>query len=232
MKSIISLVTILFVQLVFAQSEGRSQNVYVNNGFLSAGNGSLSLKAPSKGDTQGSMYLYEQFSAVKAGGILQDFLARYNAYEDRMEFQSGDKIYEYYPNINDKEFQIINLNKTYAYLNYFLDETRSENGYLVISQRGAKYTLYKKEHIKLQEGRVSQTGYDKTVPDRYIAEKDDYYIGIKDSTIIKIPKSKKDFAKLFGENQKKILDLINSGSYSLKEENSLQKLFIQLNSNF
>lgn len=189
----------------------------------------MSLKTPSKGDTQGSMYFYEQFSALKVGDKLQDFLVRYNAYEDRMELQAGDKIYEYFPNINDKEFQIINLNKTYIYLTYFLDETRSENGYLVILQKGEKYTLYKKEKIKLQEGRISQTGYDKTVPDKYIPIKNEFYIGIKDDKVIKIPKSKKDFVKLFEGKEKDVLDMIDSGKYSLKEEIDLKKLIIQLN---
>lgn len=230
MKSVVSFLIIFLAQIVFSQTEGgRTQYAYINNSFLSAGNGSMALKTPTKGDAQGSMYYYEQFSALKVGGVLQDFLVRYNAYEDRMELQDGDKLYEYFPNIHDKEFQIINLGKTYIYLNYFLDEIRSENGYLVVLQRGERYTLYEKERIKLQEGRVSQTGYDKTVPDKYVPVKDEFYIGFNGDKIIKLPKSKKDFSKLFGDKEDKVSDIIKSGKYSLKDKTSLKGLLMQLN---
>ncbi len=227
MKLVISLFTFFLIQVVFSQEKGQQ---YISTNFN--GNGSVVAKAPTKGDTQGSMYFYEQFSAVKVGGLLQDFLARYNAYEDRMEFKDGDKVYEYFPNIHDKEFQIINLDKTYTYLTYFLDETRSENGYLITVQKGKKYNLYKKEKIKFQEGRVSQTGYDKTIPDKYVPVKGEFFMGIEGDKIIKIPKSKKDFAKLFNDKEKAALGLINAGKYSLKDEVDLKKLIIQLNANF
>jgi len=231
MKIIISLLTLLAVQITYSQTEKEErQYIYVGNSMLNVGYGSLSLKAPSKGDTQGSMYLYDQFSAVKAGGVLQEFLGRYNAYEDRMEFKSGDKIYEYFPNIHDKEFTIINLNKTYIYLTYFLDEIRSENGYLVFLQKGEKYTLYEKERIKLQEGRVSQTGYDKTVPDKYIPVKNEFYIGMEDK-IMRIPKSKKDFTKLFGSKEKEVSDFLKKNKYSLKNESDLRLIINYLNRN-
>ncbi len=226
MKTKITILSIFFIQIVFSQTV---QNQRINTGFNK--NGSIEAHAATKGDREGSMYLYEEFSAIKVGGELQIFLARYNAFKDRMEFDDKGKTYEYYPNINDKEIYLINLDKTYTYLSYYIDENKSENGYLVKLQSGEKFTLYKKEQIKLREGRVSQTGYDKTMPDKFIQEKDAFFVKINEENIVKIPKSKKEFAKLFGDNETKVLNFLKEKDYSLKDESQLKVIFTYLNKN-
>lgn len=226
MKARFALLSIIFLQFSFSQTV---ENQRINTGFNK--NGSIEAKAPTKGETEGSMYSYEEFSAIKVGGELQVFLGRYNAFNDRMEFDDKGKIYEYYPNINDKEIYIINLDKTYVYLKYYVDENKSENGYLVKLQSGKKFTLYKKEKIKLREGKVSETGYDKTMPDKYIAEKDVFFMKIGEDNIIKIPRSKKEFAKLFGDYEKEVFQFMKENDYSLKDESHLKFIFSYLNKN-
>ncbi len=223
MKKILILLNFFLLQIVFSQT---GENQRINTGFNK--NGSIEAKAPTKGETEGSMYLYQEFSAIKVGGELQNFLGRYNAFTDKMEFEDKDKIYEYYPNINDKDIFFINLNKTYSYLNYFTDKSKSQNGYLVKLQFGDKVSLYKKEQIKLRQGNVSQTGYDKTTPDKYLQENDVFYVKIGNGNIIKVPKSKKEFLKLFGENEPVVSNLLKENSYSLKDESHLNLIFSQL----
>lgn len=224
MKTIFALLSLVSVQFMYSQ---RIHSERINTGFNK--NGSIELKAPTKGELEGSMYIYEEFSAIKAGGELQPFLGRYNAFKDKMEFKDKDKIYEYFPSVGDKDIIIINLNKTYVYVNYYIDDKKDENGYLVKLQSGENIALYKKEKIKFKEGRISQTGYDKTVPDKYIKENDAYYIKVKDGNIMKLPNSKKQFAKMFIEKEKDILKFIKDNSYSLNEEAHLNQILYFIN---
>lgn len=226
MKRLITILSIFFLNVALSQS---TESQRINTGFNK--NGSIEANSPTKGETEGSMYLHEDFSAIKVGGELQVFLGRYNAFTDRMEFDDKGKIYEYYPNINDKEIYFNNLNKTYIYLNYYNDKNKSQNGYLLILKLGDKISLYKKEQIKLREGKVSQTGYDKTRPDKYIQEKDVFFVKIGDGNIIKLPKSKKDFQKLFGDEEIMVSNFLKDNNYSLKDESDLKLIISYLNEN-
>lgn len=195
--------------------------------FVGSGNLTF-LSEPDKGETQGSMYIVEKFSPVKLGGVQQEFTARYNAFNDRLEFKDGDNVYEYYPNLNDQMFWLTGINKKYQYLTYKDKTGNLVNGYLVekYSVKGNK--LYLKEKIKFIPGQASKTGIDRTYPDRYVKEDNVLYLQLAGGEIKEVPTNKKDFIKLFGENESKVNQIMKSEGYSFKEESDIIKILNSL----
>lgn len=226
MKNLLILGLFIFCQISFGQEESKNQRIFTNFN----GNGSIGFAAPTKGDVQGTMYVFPEFSPVKVGGVLQDFTVRYNAFNDKMELKDNvnDQVFEYYPNINDKDFFLMGVNKKYHYLNYQSKDGRSTNGYLLELYVGKGNRLLKRERIKFVQGQVSKTGYDRTIPDKYIKDTDVLFVQFGEGQIMEVPTSRKDFLKLFGENESKVNQLIKSEGYSFKDEKDIIKILNSL----
>lgn len=220
MKNFILIGLFLVSQIGFSQEDSKNQRIFTNFN----GNGSIGFAAPTKGGTEGSMYTFPEFVPVKVGGEQQIFTVRYNVFNDRMEFKDNDNIFEYYPNINDKEFYLMGVNKKYHYLTYSNKEGKTTNGYLLEIYKGKGNTLFKKERIKFVPGQVSKTGYDRTYPDKYVKDSDVYYIQFGTGDIVEIPTIRKEFIKIFGENESKVNDLIKKEGYSFKDEKDIIKI--------
>jgi hypothetical protein len=224
MKNLFLIGLFLVSQWGFSQEDSKSQRIFTNFN----GNGSVGFAAPTKGDTEGSMYTFSEFVPVKVGGEQQIFTVRYNVFNDRMEFQDNDNIYEYYPNINDKEFLLLGINKKYHYVTYKNKDGKSTNGYLLEIYKGKGNTLFKKEKIKFVPGQVSKTGYDRTYPDKYVKDSDVLYIQFGSGDIVEIPTNRKEFVKIFGENESKVNDLIKKEGYSFKNERDIIQIMNKL----
>ncbi|MET3732236.1 hypothetical protein [Moheibacter stercoris] len=225
MKNLLILLLCVFCQLTIAQETPKKQHIFFGT---FSGNGSVGFATPTKGDVQGSMYIFPEFSPAKVGGEMQVFTVRYNAFKDLMEFKDNDNIFEYYPNVNDKEFLLVGINKKYHYLTYQTKDGRSNNGYLLELYAGKGNRLLKRERIKFVEGQVSKTGYDRTIPDKYIKENDVLFVQFGEGQILEIPTSRKEFLKIFGENESKVNQLIKSEGYSFKDEKDIIKILNSL----
>lgn len=220
MNNLFVITLLVIFQISFGQEEKANQRIFTNFN----GNGSLGFAAPTKGDTQGSMYIFPEFTPVKVGGEMQIFTVRYNAFNDRMEFKDQENVYEYYPNVNDQVFLLMGINKKYHYLNYKNKDGKFANGYLVEVYKGKGNSLFKKESVKFTPGQVSKTGMDRTYPDKYSKADDVYFIQFGEGEIIEVPTSRKEFLKIFGENEKMVSDLIKKEGYSFKDHKDIIKI--------
>jgi len=183
----------------------------------STGSGQLYEK-PTNGDLQGTVYSNTTFSALKVNGEEHKAKVRYNALEDKMEF-NDNLFYAFQPG---DELNFTDIRKKYVLADYKDAKGNSFNGYLVEVQSGKKVKLYKKEKIIFVKGNVSKTGYDKTIPDKYVKQKDEFFLKIDEGEIAGFPSSKKNFSKLFGDKEKEVADYLKKNNYSLSTENDLK----------
>jgi hypothetical protein len=219
MRNLLIIAVFILSQLGLSQDQ-KNQRIFTNFN----GNGSIGFPSPTKGDVQGTMYVFPEFTPVKVGGEQQIFLVRYNAFNDRMEFKDNDNIFEYYPNVNDKDFYLLGINKRYHYVNYKSKDGRFTNGYLLELYAGKGNKFFKKERIKFVPGQVSKTGYDRTYPDKYVKDSDVYYIQLGEGEIIEVPTNKKEFLKMFGDKESKVSDLLKKEGYNFKDEKDIIKI--------
>lgn len=191
----------------------------------SGSGGYNTFNAPTKGDLEGSVYINESFSTLKVNGEIHKAKARYNAFEDKMEY--SDNLF--YPFQTGDELNLTDHKKKYILADYKDTKNNTLSGYLIEAQSGRKVKLYKKEKVSFVKGKLSETGYDKAVPDKYIKEKDTFFLKIGDGEINAAPDSKKNFSRLFGEKEKEIMDYLKKNNYSLSNENDLKIVFNYLN---
>lgn len=164
--------------------------------YLEIGNTTLTFrKSEYHNDTsiQGSKYLNEQFINTKVNNGTQNFLIRYNAYNDIMEYQNGAELVELIKEQNT-HFQF-NNGDVYELMTYHV-KGKNITRYNQI--------LFDKNHIKISkfrgveliEAKKAQTGYTNSSPARYVPSKDIYYITLNNKTI-EFSGKQKSLEKLF-----------------------------------
>lgn len=211
MKLIFALLLTLSTTLSFSQTSGSgSYNAFDNR---------------EKGKIEGSIYSNDKFSGIKVNGEDHKGKVRYNALEDKMEFSDNS----FYGFKAGDELNLIDIKKKYLYADHKYGKNNNIIGFLVVTQSGKKAQLYKKEKVKFVKGSVAKSSYDKTIPDKYVKEKDIFFLRINDGEITEVPSSKKDFAKLFGDKEKEVLDYLKKNNSSLTAENDLKIVFNYLN---
>lgn len=225
MKKII--LPLVFLPLHFVLAQSAAENVVVTpHGFYSR-----ALKQSLKDAyIEGSPYTTgKDFSKVIIPSYSKNVQPlRYNAYEDEMEFSQNNEVY--FANKEDGlEITFPELKKTYICLTYRLDDNRKQ-GYLVLLQKGPKYSLLKREKVELLKGEKSPNAYTKDANDYYAKEKDAYIIS-KDNNYYKIPKNTSDLTKIPSGNQKGLLDFAKANKINLSKEADLIKLVDYLNAN-
>ncbi|SMC50087.1 hypothetical protein [Moheibacter sediminis] len=191
----------------------------------SGSGGYSTFNTPTKGDLEGSMYSNDKFSTLKVNGEDHTGKVRYNALDDKMEFSDNS----FYGFKTGDELNLIDVKKKYLYADYKDVKENNVSGFLVESQSGKKIRLYKKEKVKFVKGSVAKSSYDKTIPDKYVKEKDVFFLRINDEEITLLPSSRKDFSKLFGDKEKEVMDYLKKNNSSLNAENDLKIVFNYLN---
>lgn len=214
------------ITLLLLRISGYSQ-IQDNNQDLLQGKTLTSFDFRSN-ELVGSIYVNEEFLLAKLSNREDQYLMRYNAYQDEMEFKKGDKIFNLSKNLN----YLINfqgINKTYQVYNY-IENKESVPGFFVVLYNGDNISLLTKEKIKFYEEVKAKTGYDKYKPPTMRRLDDKFYIGYKKSVAKELPRKEKDILDLFGSKYAKIESYAKTNKLGFKKEEDLIQLFMYYDS--
>ena len=229
--------TLVFISLITVQIDAQKKeeksthdSEYQNTGSQRYADGmGIRENRRDKGDMIGSPYINEYFLQAQIDAD-ENVNVRYNAHKDEMEYTKDNQTYILFPIANKSVVTIKSPLKKYFYLDY-KDGKNFKTGYLVEVFNSDKYNVYKKEIIKFTPGVAPKTSYDRQTPDQYRQSKDEFYIQIDGNDIVNLPSNKKNFAKLFGENEKLVATYLKENDVNLNDENSIKKIFQYINSN-
>lgn len=127
----------------------------------------------------GSKYIMETFESAKVNNGTQDFMIRYNAYTDMMEYKTGTDVLEL---IKEKNTHFVFQDgSVYELFQYDLDG-KSHNRYhkILTDKNGVKVSKF--QSIKLVPGKKASNSYESDTQATYKANKDVYFITYNNQT--------------------------------------------------
>src|SRR5690606_9170445 len=173
---------------------------------LQSGDGTLTcrkIEEFNKAAAAGSRYLNEQYQNTKVNKGTQDFLIRYNAYNDVMEYKNGADVLEL---IKDKNTHFIFQDGTvYELFTYNLDGKSYERYHQVlVDNKNSKISKF--QSIRLLPAQKATNSYESDTQATFKSNKEIYFLTYngqtlefdgKQKTLEKIIPSKKDAIKKF-----------------------------------
>lgn len=225
MKKLFAIATLFVIFL--AEAQAGNENVSYSSGHFF-----MRANRPTNKEyiIEGSPYSNgDKFTKVVIKGFgtnVQDL--RYNAYEDEMEFKSGDELFF----ANKEEDLIItfkDLNKKYKCLKY-LHDGKYVFGYLQLLVDNPKISLYKREKVELLKGEKSTNAYSKDANDYYAKMKDIYLVNHKER-LVKFPKNVSDASEFFSIDKKLLSDFVTNNKMNFSKESDMIKLIEFVNNN-
>ena len=199
MKKIVSSILFLFAIAINAQANFSLAN---NGQFLPQDNAIFNkVNSPSAGknlsysDIQGSPYYSKGYIVAKFSGSNESAPAKYNSYNDEVEFMKEDKPYVLPKNENFSTVTFTTTKETLVRL-----ETNDElSGYFFELVNG-KNILYKKVKTKFIDAVVAVNSYATDRPAVFKALDPIYYIKTENG-FIKNPKNKKEIIDQFADKK-------------------------------
>lgn len=178
---------------------------------LQSGDGTLTFRKSAEFDdaaVAGSRYLNENYLNAKVNKGTQDFLIRYNAYSDVMEYKNGADVLEL---IKDKNTHFtFQDGTTYELFTYNLDGKSYERYHQVlVENKNGKVSKF--QSIKLMPAQKATNSYEKDTQATYRANKDVYFLTYNNQTfefdgkqknLVKIIPFKEDAIKKFYKENK------------------------------
>ena len=173
---------------------------------LQSGDGTLTFRKSeefNEAAVAGSRYLNEQYQNTKVNKGTQDFLIRYNAYNDVMEYKNGADVLEL---IKDKNTHFIFQDGTvYELFTYNLDGKSYERYHQVlVDNKNSKISKF--QSIRLLPAQKATNSYESDTQATFKSNKEIYFLTYngqtlefdgKQKTLEKIIPSKKDAIKKF-----------------------------------
>lgn len=181
-------------------------------------------KSPDFNDPSiaGSRYFIESFTPAKVNNGTEDFMIRYNAYSDVMEYKQNKDILELIKDQN-KRF-VFNDGITYELMDYSLDgKNYSQYHQILLNKNDTKISKYKS--IKLIPAKKAANSYDTDTQASYKENKDVYFVTYNNQTIEfdgkskslekLIPSKESEIKKFFKENKirENDADMIKVGNF-------------------
>src|SRR5690606_11673619 len=168
-------------KIIFIVSIGLFSLASEAQGTLQGGNTLVFRKSPDFDDTAiaGSRYLSENFKTAKVNKGTEDFLIRYNAYGDIMEYKNIDETLEL---IKEKNTFFNFADGTiYELLTYKIDNKNFQRYHQILSDNGL-VKVSKFQSIKLNPARQASNSYEKDSQASYSQNRDTYFITINGVT--------------------------------------------------
>ncbi|MDD3458036.1 MAG: hypothetical protein PHO74_00965 [Weeksellaceae bacterium] len=212
----------LFFAILLSISLYSQETLLRGQGVSLTSIGSLSIEKAAEGDIKGSAYFNENFLSADIINFPTSYPMRYNAYLDEMEYEVDGLLY----NLDKLQHSIVEfqgVKKKYVSTTYY-DGKNYVNGFLVELYSGDNYSLYKREKIEFVAATEAKTTMDMGTDAFYKPLKDMYFIKLKDQSVVDIPKSRKRFVNLLGEDSAKVEDYIKKNKIDLTNEDSLKLL--------
>tara|TARA_B100001173_G_scaffold290552_1_gene281253 strand:- start:166 stop:867 length:702 start_codon:yes stop_codon:yes gene_type:complete len=227
MKKYLSLLSILFISYLSAQSGTNVMSGAAQQAMLDFGNKSYKKAQPL--NVQGSHYFDKEFKSTKLeyfGKELNDSgYMRYNAFRDEVEMADTQ---------NQAETDIVLLKSAdviplingerYEYLPYRLDSGNAIIGYLINIFDGQNNKLYLKRKKTFMEAKIARTSLENSFPPRYV-ESVELYVSSNGDTPIKLKQNKKVIIKFFDSNSDKIKKYIKTEKLKVSELGSVIQIF-------
>lgn len=168
-----------------------------NNDYQAVQGKDLVMTKSSKNDSSvdGSPYINANYQLAKISGNEKKYMIRYNAYADEMEFQDETGI-KYINKSKNLIVVFLQTNKIYT-----CKESPSKNGkaelkyFVQLVSNPNKYSLYKKEYIKLVSGIDGLNSYQSSRNDYFEKQKDEFYIEFNGTLFQLAPSAIKNFTE-------------------------------------
>lgn len=171
---------------------------------------------------EGTPYTNPVFMNGQLGENKQIFLLRYNAESDFIELKFDEENIYVVP----KEIKFSNIKigtNNYKLSNYTDLKGQFVYGYLV-EKTTDSISLMKREKIMIKPEKKPTTGYDSYEPSRFVNMNDEYYLKLKDNSVVAFPKNKKGILELFPTQKQAIEDFIKTNKTSFTNESSMIQL--------
>lgn len=227
MKKLILSVTLACAFGVTSSAQGRAGRADLYHYFndTKAGAGSLMQKVGAKetDNAIGSPYLMKTFSLATISGVDDLILVKYNAYSDEIELDSGNNKIFILP--KDMEFHTITLKTGQVYrLFEYKDDGKDVKGYLLEKASNNGVSLLVKEKIILIPEKQSNNGYGTYSPPKFNDGGKNYYLEMKDKSVVAFPKNKKKLAEILTGKEAEVANFLKSNKISFKDEQDMIKV--------
>lgn len=222
MKKIIITLTVSFFAL-----NASAQGVFDHIGGSGTTGTLLRNNAIDKKDANisGTPYFDDKFHYSEISGVPEKVLSRYNAATDEVEIQKDGDTKEFllpkaveYSTINSKFGKYI-----LKLVDYKTPKGESINGYLVEMWTDGTSSFFRRDRIKLEEGREGN-GYTGYTPPKYTKADAEYYFQLKGKEIVAFPKNKKGLIAIFKDKKTEIETFLKSNDLSFKDEKDMAKI--------
>ena len=221
----------LSASVIFGQSNVQSNNFLEStiNNLNSAVRLNNSNSVVELSSIVGSPYEKESFSLGKAINKLtkksNPFYLRYNIYNDIIEIDEKESTFGLIKSLNI--YAIIN-NTEYHYESYSVDNSKTDEGYFILLNRGTNSNLYLRKNKEFKDKVQAKDAYHKEVPASFIDSKS-YFIK-KDKILLPVSTKKKDFLLQFPEKEDELKKYMKAEKINLKSESDVIKLFTYFDS--
>jgi hypothetical protein len=206
---------ILAANLSFSQARIFDQLDPVNSGSLMVNNERYEK-------VQGVPYVTQTFMLGYIGVSKQNLLFRYNNEADNIEVKFDEE--KVYVLTKEEKFGSVLIGQNnYVLLNYTNLNGESIYGYLIEKNKGA-VSLMKRERIVIKKEKKVETSYDTYEPPKFVRGNDEFYLKLKDNSVVAFPKNKKGILELFPDQKQAIDDFIKTNKTSFTNESSMIQL--------
>ncbi len=225
MKKIFITVLSVCTVAVYAQSTLTSNNTLLPadiNVFnhINSKNSSRSL---SYDEIKGSPYINKSFVMAKFGDNYEAAPARYNTFNDEIEYKKDDKVYVLPKNNVFPKIEFTNPKDVMV----FMDTNDELSGYFYEIVTG-KYSLYKKIKTKFIDMVPAKDSYDSEKPAMFKTYEPMYYIKTPNG-YIKKPKNAKDIIKELSDRKDDLETYFKSNKTKFDKQEDLTNLVNFLN---
>lgn len=166
-------------------------------------------------------YLTKDYKPAYVDDFKVRAFLRYNIYEDQMEFVKDENVYY----LKKEEGRIVRFADKTKYMVYGLD---GDPQFFLVHQEG-KNLLLAKQIVKYVEAREPNSGYDRGTPPDYKRRRDELYIAFNGKDITLVPRKKKAFYALFGDNSDAVKSFMKKNKLGYKSVDDLKKVVEYIN---
>ncbi|RKN81070.1 hypothetical protein [Ulvibacterium marinum] len=183
---------------------------------------------PEYDNSEGSRYLFEDFTPAKINDSQKTHLVRFDVVENTIEIQKSETKIISLPKDQEYTIELLNgSNKIYRTLSY-----NDKKGDLKITffeeiKKTHHYTLYSKEQIFYVPPKETKVHYEESKYGKFIEGRTKYYFvehSPESSRLIEIPKKKKTLINLFGKYSSPMAQFIKKEKIKIEEEEDAFKI--------
>lgn len=147
---------------------------------------------------------------------------RYNIFDDQMEFVKEESIY-YLAKEAGRKVRFLNSELIYRVYDFQNDQQFFK---VLVDDT---HSLIVKQRVRYIDAKVANSGYDIAKPANYKRVKDEYFLALDNKKLVKLPRNKKSFFKIFGDNADKIKSYMKENRLGYKKEKDLTKIVAYYN---